>query len=79
MFNFTSSQDGDKTVAALDGYLVRFSASERNTRITATIGANDEGEEYRSSGVLFWHFDAVSQGLAHSDTGVNPFDRVIDW
>lgn len=77
MFNFTSTQEAGKTVAVLGDYSVRFFANSRNTRITATVDANDDGDEYRATGSLFYHYDAADQGHSHCDTGGRQFDNTV--
>jgi hypothetical protein len=77
MFNFTSIQEGDKTFAVLGDYSVRFFANSRNTRITAAVGANDECDEYRATGTIFYHYDAADQGHSHCDTGGRQFDNSV--
>jgi hypothetical protein len=74
MFNFNSEEIDGNTVAVLGDFRVRFFSNHRNTRITSTVGLNDDDEEFRSSGTLFFHYDAVAQGHGHRDTGGRQYD-----
>lgn len=76
MFNFTSTQEAGKTVAVLGDYSVRFFASNRNTRITSKVEISAEDEEFRSSGTLFFHYDATAQGHGNRDVGAKQYDWV---
>lgn len=86
MFDFKVLPTGEgQTMAYLDDYEISFFASSRNTRVIGTIGKNDDGEEYRASGSLFYHYDARAQGQLgpngrgnDCDTGSRGFDCIRD-
>ncbi|WP_095067873.1 hypothetical protein [Pseudomonas sp. Irchel 3A18] len=76
MFNFTSQEINGHTIAELGDFRVRFFANDRNTRITSSIGLSNEDEEFRASGTLFFHYDAIAQGDGNRDTGGSQFDHM---
>ncbi len=76
MFNFTTQEVNGHTIAELGDFRIRFFANDRNTRITSSIGLNHEDEEFRASGTLFFHYNAIEQGHGNCNTGGHQFDHM---